>query len=271
MKKWYSILLPLIAVSTTACSLMKSNSSPLQPVDSNSMEALAAQKSTSWMQESWQGNDQPYAEVRNQLDQTIANSQNLDSLWQEYRDEALQNSHDPVAQFRWGYAAIKSITSFTPYPYADTIRGNVLIALLGVTSPNTYNYARLRYLASPNDPKLVGIGERLLKYSPDDDVQLHLSEDYASILGLHYNFKSKSRAIDLTESLIKNHPQIAKYNATLGSIYLISWYCDHKRNPADAKIAIAEYQKYLLLASANEPFRQDAQIRIRDLQKDLAH
>lgn len=223
------------------------------------------------MHETWAGNAHPYQQIENEIDQALTNGQAPALLMFQNKALALKKPNDPQAQFRWGYSGWKMLTPESGSWDKDRFLNGVYGALVKAPSPNTYEYARLRFLVSPDSSQLVALGERLLKRNPNDmDVKYKLIGDYYGLIslnGLHskkVDPATKERVLAIAQQMLQANPTVAKYYSSLGGVYLTCWVV--LRDQDDAAKAIVEYKKFLQLAPANDEFRPQAHNIIEILQ-----
>lgn len=237
---------------------------------------ITAQQAQQWMRKDWTGDAKPYQMIERDIDQAIANGKNPKTLLEQDKKMAQKNPKDPQAQFRWGYAGWKMMTPTSGYWEKHLYLDGVFEALDNAPSPNTYEYARLRYLVGPHSAQTVNLGERLLSKSGQKDIEVksHLVGDYIQLIGA-VNLRPESlkpqlqtRAIALAKEVITARPSNAKYYASLGSVYVSCWTISRSRK--DASLGVTAYQEYLRLASPDDELRPQVLAVIKDLQKTPA-
>lgn len=229
------------------------------------------QNSFAWRHESLKGDDSPYQQSRlsidRQVDSAISSGKSPQLITAEYEAEAQKNSKSSLAQFRWGYALWKTITPTSPLAETRMNTLAIFFALVHAESPNTYNYARLIYLVSPNSRDETMLGERVLLHDPNDaDIKAALAIDYTAPGSEPYDLKAKSRAIELSKELIQSKPHHANYYAILAEAYTVNYFGNgHHRQ--DGLATIAALKKYLSLAGPDEYFYQGAKARLFDMEQ----
>jgi len=232
------------------------------PSGDNTLEA----KLPFWQNEKWSGNEVLYESVRQGVDTSRVSYQVLELT---YQVQAEREPHSAIAQFRWAYALWRSIASKQPSSKRTSTLSALFYALAKANSPDTYNYARLRYLMSPSYRYTCGFGERLLRRDPkDDEVKSRLVGDYASDVGYIGNPDSKLRALALCHQLLQDDPKRARYYAVLGTVYEASYI--HAHNAPDALAAIVADRKYISLVDPQSEYAQMERGTIAEIQTDLA-
>ncbi len=232
-------------------------------------EKTIARNAFSWQHETWTGNDMPYRQARQKIDTAIASGQSPMRVAKGYEEQARADKQSALAQFRWGYALRETITPASTPDESQTNGLGVFFALADIASPNTYNYARLRYLTSYHSSYQTALGERLLRQDTQDvSVKGHLALDYTVPGPEPYNLKAKNRAVQLSKELIKVDPKYPSYNAVLAEAYTANYFMNgHHRQ--DGLAMIAALRQYLSLAKPNEAFYQDAKNRLSDMEQRL--
>jgi hypothetical protein len=233
-------------------------------------EKTIARNAFSWRHETWTGDDRPFRQARQVIDTAIASGQSPMRVAIGYEEQARADKRSALAQFRWGYALRKTITPASTPDESQTNGLGVFFTLANIASPNTYNYARLRYLTSYHSSYQTALGERLLRQDTQDvSVKGHLALDYTTPGPEPYNLEAKKRAIELSTELIKANPRDASYHAVLAEAYYMSYYSGGRRQ--DAVNTIMSLNKYLSLAKPDEAFYETAKSRVADLNRKLSN
>lgn len=229
-------------------------------------DKITAQDGFAWRNETWSGNDEPYRQARNKVEAALASGTPAENIVGDAEKEARDNPRVPLAQFRWAYAIWKMPVPADNNSDLDKNDLGAFFALAYTISPNTYNFARLRYLLTYQyqEGKQVEVGERLLQRDKNDlAVKGHLALDYTSIHP--YDPKAKSRAIQLSKELIQAEPKRAINQAILAEAYFSNYYRNgHHRQ--DAVSTITALEKYLSMAKPTDAFYKEAKIRITVLE-----
>ncbi|MGI4787894.1 MAG: hypothetical protein ACRYFS_03485 [Janthinobacterium lividum] len=232
-------------------------------------EKTIAENAFSWRHETWAGDDKPYQQIRQMIDTAIASGTSPMHLAEEYQKQAQHDSRSPLAQFRWGYSLWKTLTPKSTSHEQMTNGLGTFFSLAKIDSPNTYDYARLRYLVSYHSGEQTELGERLLQRNTQDiDVKAHLALDYTAPGPEPYGLKIKNRVIQLSKELIQANPKHAGYYSVLAEAYYTAYY-QNGHHKQDALATIFALKKYLSLANPNEYFYHVAETRIVDLEQRL--
>ncbi len=219
-----------------------------------------------WQAEQWTGDEALYEKVRLEIDSPNVPPRTLEAL---YQLQAENQPHSAAAQFRWAYALWKRIALEQPSSKRTSTLSALFYTLAKVDSPNTYNYARLRYLTEPSSKDTSSFGERLLKQEPqDDEIKLSLIGDYAFNVGASGNPLSKARALDLCHQLLQTDPKRARYYAVLGTVYEMSY--TYKHNASDSMKSVAADQKYISLVDPQSEYARMRCGAVAELKADLA-
>lgn len=233
--------------------------------DPSGANTLAA-KLPIWLTENWTNDNTMYTKVENEVATSPLSPKALEVAAQI---NAEKNPRSALAQFRWAFPLWKSIATDQPSSKRASTRSAMFYALARADSPDTYRYARLRYLVSPSAVKGANIGERLLRQDPqDDEVKFNLVVDHAFGVGTNGNPKSKARALALCQQLFKADPKRAKNYSVLGTVYEMSY--SNKHNRADGLAAIAAARSYLRLIDPKTEYAQMKRDGISELKADLA-
>lgn len=215
-----------------------------------------------WTKEKWDGDEKPYKKARLEIDRAIQEGRDLDTLLEKYKKNASKNATDPLLQFRWAYSAYKSAAK-AGNNAAAKLQG-VEFALKRANSPQTYEYARLRFLVVARTTpyhRLKEVGERLLKRnSKDDEVKFYL----VSVLDPGLYASEKAQALQLAQELIRSQPKRPSSYSVLANTYLAIW--SKSKSPDDAHKAISAYRQFLQVAPKDHPFRKQAAAWIKFLE-----
>lgn len=250
---WSRKLLALCAL-TSALTLAQAQSA--KQADSFAQLPAWRQQRLAWVKEQWTGNDRPYVQIRQNIDQALRKGRKTDELLEQYKRSAQQEPSNPQKQFGWGYAGWMARKRFSDYSpqYQRIYRAHV--AMLQVPSPRTYEFARLLFLMeawSTAVPEAIeGIGQRLIRRNPNDhDVKYYLMK----VLGGVPSRSAKQQALGYAQQFIRSDPKRASYRASLGAIHFRWWM--RTKNKADGKNAVAAYRQAVQLSSPNDPWRKE--------------
>lgn len=225
-------------------------SAPLKPI------IIARPDPWTWTTEAWNGNDKPYRQIRSEIDAAIKRGKSPIALANQYKatakTEPRQPSYDPQSQFRWMYAFYQAALRDPRYANSsDEVRAYESAGYF--PSPHSYEFARVRFLlttlGSP-DPHLQGLGERLLKRNPKDYQVMRI---LLRVINPNDSESEKQQALGYAHTLIQVGPNSPMGYGSLGGVYFALWM--KGRSAEDYKQAVANYNRYLELAPAADPFR----------------
>ncbi len=266
-RAWLTALVPMAAEAAIdpLAAARYQEYAPSDPVG----EKTIAENASSWRHETWGGDDGPYQKARREIDAAVAAGTSPMHLARQYEAQADQNPKAPLDQFRWGYALWRTFTPTSTSAEKGTNKPGAFYSLAKIESPNTYNYARLRYLLSYQSGDLTALGERLIQRDNQDvQVKAHLALDYTTPGSKPYTLEVKRRGIQLSEELIQSDPKYPQYHAILAEEYITSYYVNgHHRQ--DAAAAVVALKEYLTLAKPNEFFYEAAKTRVATLEQEL--
>jgi hypothetical protein len=221
-------------------------------------------ESWNWTKETWDKNNGPYHKVRVIVDSAVASPKSLSALLSQYKAEAQKKSGDPIAVYRWGYAAYKTTTKQDSISAHKTLEG-LQQTFQNTPSPHTYDYARLRFLVGEfytAHRQTAAVGERLLASDKKDYI---VAYRLASIYLDAYYPARVQEALSICNAMKQQYPARASIYALAGEAYLITWHRNHA--PADAQSVVENYQKYLNLAPPKDDFRKRAQQIVNEYEK----
>lgn len=201
-----------------------------------------------WFNVPWTGNDQPYQNIRSEIDQALAKGQKPASVLQKYRTFAQQQPNSPQAIFGYGYAVYEAETLPKGLNEAEVFQDSCKVSELWmkVHGPHTYDYARLMFLheslSSPT-PDLIAVGKRLLARSPNDyEVEYGL----ATMASVSLKPTERAQALIYQQDLAQRFPNDPRQYRLLAEIYRGDAARTHSE--AQAARSIAAYERYLALA-----------------------
>lgn len=203
-----------------------------------------ALSNNAWLNESWTGNDAPYATLRTQIERAFG-TMTPQTLVAQYTPAAKARPDDPLAQFAWAYAVHKAITSANyTVQNADDVRFAAEVALAETPFPRTYNFARLRFLITLQSPAgggyhtLIGTAQRLLKKD---------ANDFPVMMGLialnsqNSDPAAQEAAYALIQKSIKQYPNKPQVYDMLGGWYYAQYILYH--HTRDYHISLDNYQR----------------------------
>jgi len=218
--------------------------------------------SDQWVNWPWNASDKRYidAEIQVHSDLKHRDPREVAATYQRY---AQDHPSDPLAQFQWAFAAhadsqLVPKDRFAFWP--------ALQALQGINPGNIRAYSRLQYLMTlmvePNKahPTIERVGDRVLANNPADwYVRRQMVFDLC-------NGKNVHKAIRLASDWTVGDPKNPMAHSILAFAYQNLWFRD--RSKATKALAIGEYQRYIAMAPATDPFRARATYLVGVLQKE---
>jgi len=225
----------------TACS-----ASPTQNTESFSKESTDSgdtSESWAWAAMTWNDNNVRYAEMRQQIEQELDAGQNPQIVIDEYKRNSSSDPKNPLYAFAYCYASwFASTNRIAPLPYGP----DVLDRLCSVNFPNTFDFARLRFLIQLKihySSQLIAVGARLTKLDPQDK---HVLANYIDALWYSRTDENTSLALKYLQSMIDSYPNDPVPYAQRGFVY-----CDlysRFKIPSYRQLALADLQRYMTVA-----------------------
>lgn len=234
--------------------------------------------SDKWVNHQWAADEAPYRKIRHDVDAQVSADKDSVGVAEQAMEAAFGNSNNPLAMYRWGYAAYK--LAYQACYHSTAVQPNEIVQggdqnarqaaiaqtfndadyqMQQVANPKGYSYSRLIFLlramreftkqyVPPAESADIWQGEYLIAHKPDDwDVK----EALARMLATHRNVDYKKRALQYANEVVRTRPTSPQAWQTLGITY-ISIATLSRRSRGDdvdyAAKAIAAYQKCLRLA-----------------------
>lgn len=222
-----------------------------------------------WTSQTWAEDNKPYQQLRLSIHQVVVKGRSPGRLLSYWKSRAQANPQDPMAQFGWAYTSWRIATWSPQYQQEYHDFTALPDALAGAPFPNTYDYARMRFLAQASvrpTPQLEDAGERLLKRVPTDlDVKYEMIKVLQQISSLTAN----GEAVTLAQQLVAAAPKDILYRQTLCSVYLDRYLASgfKKKDRDSTKSAIEDYLK---LAPSNDVQRAGMERTLKNLADDEA-
>lgn len=220
-----------------------------------------------WTTEAWDGDDKPYQQARLVIDRAVATHQDLKKLSVKYEVEALAPSHDPLALFRWAYTAYQVMLAQKSAIAEHKALDGLQEVYYHMPSPHTYNSARMQFLVYEfytSHRQAVPVAKRLLAVNNED---YHVEYDLGVIYLNDYASPDFNAALAICNHLKKLYPTRPSIYALTGETYALWWYKD--KNPADVRIALENYNKYLQIAPPEEEYRKQVKWIIGNLTSQI--
>jgi hypothetical protein len=180
-----------------------------------------------WTTERWTGNESPYLRDRIHIEGDVDNSKDAVADVRRYKMRAELSPKDPLVVFDWAVAARESANFATTTELIRTDMQGVSAALAASPSPQTYEYARMRYLFGDwRSPELKELGLRLLARNQHDPYVL-MCEAMSG--------RSNSQSVSMLHAAIRIKPSYSLLYMALGMVY-VDWFeydggsieCGHK-------------------------------------------
>lgn len=202
----------------------------------------------------WKGDNTPYHNSRTEIDGLIAKGEKPLALAAQYRGVALKDKYNPVAQFRWAYAARKAALASKPFDVNKLIESyHALEVVHRANKPHAYDFSRLiflsgvDYLAYPQKQELKDVGRRLVERDPKD---IGVRYQWVRILNSSMSVEDRREGIRQAQIVLKTEPTKANFAWLLASSYDGLWSLTKKRS--DANTTIAAYRKLLTPQTSQE-------------------
>lgn len=257
MRSWITPLICLVSWSSVAVAAPPRLSVQVPP-------QFAAR--WAWTEQPFEGDDTPYRVARKKIDAELRLGKQPYEVLTRYRSLAQKSLNDPVAKFRWGYAAYRANVTKPPLRQSDILQG-VPDALGASPSPSTYEYLRLRYLVTSQyatNDYLVALGERLVQRDKDDWEVAHYQYQGNTVA----TPAGKQRKLYYAQELwrIKGKPN--NVLLAVAYVYELSWAINE--DSEDARKAIEYWETYLAREKSDQKYRQQTQEAIRKMKIQLA-
>jgi len=176
-----------------------------------------------------------------------------------------QQPNDRLAIYEWAYATNKTNKPAGVGAY-DAARYPVMIALQSLSPPYCYEVARMRFIFACTyfpDAHLRSLGARLLaRQANDPQVRFYYTEVLATSYRRKPDLETRREMVALGRDFIAAYPDVAKYHALLGWVYITLWE-GGGRSKSDGDAALAELGAYLKRSSTDDDFRPTALYWVR--------
>lgn len=251
-----------------------------------------------WTDNSWTANDAAYVKIRHEIDQTLSEGTNPDSLFEKVRKEEQGHLKNPLSVFRLAYVAQRA-AYHVYYHLSAGQKANVQsgdrkqflsrrskeltarlspanATLFGNLDPHSYEYARLKFL-------YWKIGDEATRGSSGDFVEAQLlleknphdwevKQSFSMMLASG-NIKSrKEQALKYATQVVHANPNDPTAWETLGSVngYFASVVSKEIFRTKYAPACLAAYQKCLKLAPADYGSRSTIEIRMKHMKNVIS-
>lgn len=267
-----SILLVLMLMLNCGCGAKPDTIGPLpSSVPAADTKSAHEARELRWNTEKWTGSDQPFIQVRDQINLKLKQGISVNDLLDGAESNAVKNPYAPTAQYAWCYLALKAVKAVKYPDGRDTayvrLQQRLYDATEGMifgTQPRSYEFSRLLFLGRMEDSRdtaYAQIGHRLIERNADDGAvrrQLILL-DTDSFYPPH-----TQEALDYTRYFYRKTPNAPGFYMTLGDIYF-SEFLAHKQSGMADK-ALENWHKSFQISPPSQPVREDIQRNIRWIQ-----
>ncbi len=224
-----------------------------------------------WQDEAWTADSAPYRRVRESIDKQVAQGVKPEALAAKFAPLWRQDKRNPLALFRWAYAARKARLVPGPFNINRIIESDHEMERMHWTQrPHSYDFSRLRFLNGvelldyPKQQQLKGLGRRLIERDPQDE---GVKYQLVRLLNSSMEVAERREAIQLAQAMVRAKPDKSNLSGLLADSYTNLWSLTRSR--ADANQAIAAYRKYLPIAPTQK-LRESANLQIRLIAQDQA-
>lgn len=205
-----------------------------------------------WTQQEWVNNEKAYLEADKIINKEISGSKDYgEAVINRYKEIALKNPPDELAYYKYGYSVYVSFQDTTiPNDLYLNRRNECLNSLYLIKQSYTYHYTRLLFLLGYEKKSMRWLGEKLIKYNPNDNAVIS-KQIVILATALLYNADSETKklAIKYANLLIKREPNIASHYMRMALIY--DNIIGPSHDPDNAKMAIKYYKIFLKKANTN--------------------
>jgi hypothetical protein len=240
--------------------------SACRKVDSQISKPPYHPRDWAWTNEEWTGAETPYLTIAQEIEKAVALGENLDNLAAYYKKAAEKNPDDPQAQYAWGYAAVLARRPLEPFGDGNDPQ-KISGALAKPKSPQTYQYARMRYIVLLQWGtwlQLKDLGTRLLKKNSQDYL---VKVNQVRLLALSSK-EERQTALRYAQELVKKNPKRASALGALGDVY--GEMCMRDNDIVAGDKAIQALRRRIELLPANHPGVEMAEYTIGLIKKHQA-
>ena len=258
MARLCNAMLLILSLST-----IEAIAAPLPPTISPTINGLSQNV---WLTERWTAKEQPFISARKNIETTVRAKHNVALLAAKYAALAQKYPTNSLYMFRWGLATYY-VAQNENITWKPPIVERLLSRLSTFPSPHSAQFARMRFLIETRyigTPRLKTVGLRLLQRDPHDDAVKASMYPVLNVIG---SPADGMLAVKLANELIAENPRYPKWHAMLGAAYYDISIRQNTRS--NCLKSIAAYQKYLELAKPSDPFREQAERLIKELQKTM--
>ena len=227
-----------------------------------------------WTTEPLNGDNKPFHDIRMGLRQ-LGKRNSLKAKLTQFSREAQANPSDPKLQYRWvmcAYMLYDRNAENQPGKRVESSLWKWRNALSFAVQPKAYDYTRLRFLITTenamtmgkygSDERLKSLGKRLLKIQSKDEFVFYWQRQ---LLSRSSSSQDKLDNLHYAQMSVKSKPKDANAQGELAGSYRDLWMVTKRRSHANT--AVAQYQKWLQMASKNDPFRSNATHWVKSIPK----
>ena len=264
-KRQQKIVLLFTAFITLAC--LSRTSSAATPESTRLFVKKRIATFYSWLNAPWTGNDAPYQTLRDNIDIALAKASHPTEIVQTYENQFTKTPTDSKVLFAYAYSTYKvtELPNGISYSLSHLNFGGVYDSIASAKNypPHTYNYARLAFLenASLKNSKLISIGKRLLKHSPNDD---EVEYALATVLIFSEAPADHTLAVSYQQDLVRRFPNDQRPYRLLGLIHYRTAWLTHSQAEADK--SIAAYQRAFELSPKDKTTQSEGEMTIKFIQ-----
>ncbi len=215
-----------------------------------------------WNTAKWTQNDAPYLKVRDAIDAAAAKGASMSSLAEKYKAMVIKKPLDRAAIFGWGYAAVAGRKTGIVSDPSEAKQ----LSLLSLAAPSSdaCQYAHLQFIVASKwglQVQLKPLASRLMKRNSND---YFVKYYWTRLLSFGSNAE-KQVALQNAQELVGEYPRRASVCGLLADVYKGMFFTNRDISAGDK--AIVEYQRFLRLASPNDPSRESAEYLIKTIKK----
>jgi hypothetical protein len=214
-----------------------------------------------WEAAAWTGDDRPFATARASIDGVFKSKGDLSPQLTQYETLAKKHPHNPLDQFLWAYAFY--VQGSIPHAVMRDVSAPI-VAMAGARQPQTYEYARLRFLYQRLGIDDREIAERLLARKHDD---CDVLEDYAALLSQSRSKEDDELAVKTIQNVVNKGQGVPGSEWIMAGVYANVGFLES--NPDYYKKSIEANNSFLKLTPSYDWRRAAALHSIDVLQRRL--
>ena len=217
-----------------------------------------------WMLEKWKSNSYPFSQLQKAIEAELGDTKpnQAKKVLEVHAKSFASKPQSSIELFRYA-AALYLCSKYEGQSSSHRELFLVSQRFASVQSPGNYYYSRIRFLITLKTfphPNLRRLAQRLLLRNPKDVDVL-----YQSLPLFDASQPDQKRQVFANLNTLRRlKPQSPALDSAEGGIYYRAWLSS--KQPSDARMALAAYNRFLQIAPADEPFRAQAQRLIQQLQ-----